>query len=94
MSVGNSLDQSITAKVLRAIVAESFDQSIIAKILGAILALYGPILFLVPQKSCNFYGTKDAELKDPMSPLVIDYMEQPAALAVVTGPSANLVSPC
>jgi hypothetical protein len=86
MNVSDSLDQSIIAKVSGAIL-DSLDQSIIAKVSGAILAIYGTILFLAPRKARDLYGTK-VELKDPeRSRLVIEYMVQRHALAVVTAPA-------
>jgi hypothetical protein len=84
--MSDSLDQSITAKISGAIL-DSLDQSIIAKVSAAILAIYGTLFFLAPQKARDLYGTKDVELKDPRSPLVLDYIEQRIALAVITGPA-------
>jgi hypothetical protein len=87
MSVNDSLDQSITAKVSGAMLDSLVDKSIIAKVSGAMLAIYCTILFLAPQKARDLYGTKDVELKDPRSPLVLDFIVQRACLAAVTGPA-------
>jgi hypothetical protein len=86
MSLHDSLDQSITAKVSGAML-DCLDQSIIAKVSGAILAIYGTIFFLAPQKARDLYGTKDIELKDPRSPLMLDFIEQRTSLALITGPA-------
>jgi hypothetical protein len=88
MNVSGSIDQSIFAKVSGAIL-DYLDKYTIAKVSGAITALYGIILFLAPQKAHDLYGTKDVllKLKDPRSPLVIEYLVRRGALVMVTGPA-------
>jgi hypothetical protein len=86
MNMSDSLDQSTIAKVSGAIL-DSLDKYTIAKVSGAILAFYGTIMFLAPQKARDLYGTKDVQLKDPKSPLVLESLVQRGALAFVTGPA-------
>jgi hypothetical protein len=86
MNASDSPAHSVIAKVSGAIL-DSLDKYTIAKVSGAILACYGTILFLAPQKAYDMYGTKGVKLKDPKSPLVIDYIVQRSALAGVTCPA-------
>ena len=88
MSVSESIDQSIIAKVSGAIL-DYLDKYTIAKVSGVIIAFYGTVLFLAPQKAHDLYGTKDVllKLKDPRSPLVIEYLVRRGALTMVTLPA-------